>query len=357
MNRQKMVEAILICASLVFSYAVIEFGYRLYVYYSYAVQGNYSVQTIDVRQPPERISQPRDVLGPNRDGSTYSRVYYNGLNEIFYRHKVHINNLGWTSRHDYSVAKSPDEFRIVVVGGSTTAAVTNELAWTDVAQDQLNADKELKDLLGVTKFSVLNLSIPGAGMGLMARPLAVIAHRFSPDLLMVNFSIENATQVVNPQALSDFKLVAETPVSDNEAIAQKSRPAELACGRDAPLTAQNQPCPGININGIEIPLQCVGSPYSLSNLNCKVSNTWYVQPGREFSPAEMAEIKKEVARQRLLYNVLLSWRPLALLELMGQPLISRASATTSVAISAGDYDEMAKVLGDPGNLNVLTSAQ
>jgi tetratricopeptide (TPR) repeat protein len=299
--RERLVEWTLVFLSIGLTCLCIEAGYRIYLFYTYAVVGNYPIVTIDARQPRLDFDAPGNVFGPFPVGALYNAVYYDDKNEIVYRNKIHANNLGWSSRYDYSLAKMPGEYRIAVLGGSTTAAFTNEFAWTDVLQDRLNSDRELLTALDVEKFSVLNIGINGAGMSTLGVTENKIASQFSPDLTVVNFSIENV-------------FLVEAPAEPEPAATQSKSPA----GPDFEL-----------VNGVEIRLFCPQAPISLSNPSCVVSPLWYVPSGRERSGAEIAEIKRTVARRRLLYTVLLSPRPLALLEILGHPVIPRAKASES----------------------------
>lgn len=305
---RRLAELALVFFSVGFTYLCIEVGYRFYLFYTYAVVADYSIVTIDARQPRLDVHAPGNVVGPNPISALYNAVYYNGKNEVEYRNKVRTNNLGWTSRYDYSRAKAPGEYRIAVVGGSTTAAVNNETAWTDVVQDRLNADRELAAALGVDKFSVLNIGFLGAGISSMADTGVTIAKRFSPDLTVVNFSIENVFQ--ESGTMTEFKAAAEP----DQQVQQVKAPGELDF---------------VLVDGVEIQLYCQ-PPRSLSNPGCLVSPLWYVPPGRERSGAEIAKVKQAVARRRFLYTVLLSPQPLALLEVLGRSVIPRAHAAESV---------------------------
>jgi tetratricopeptide (TPR) repeat protein len=308
--RERLAEWALVFLSIGLTCLCIEAGYRIYLYYNYAIVGNYSIVTIDARQPRLNFDAPGNVFGPFPVSTLYNAVYYDDKNDVIYRNKVHANNLGWTSRYDYSPAKTPGEYRIAVLGGSTTAAEDNEFAWTDVLQDRLNSDRELLAALGVEKFSVLNIGFLGAGMSTIAVMENKIARRFSPDLTVINFSVDN---------LEDGTKEFQAPPAEPE-------PEVTNFNRDFKIPAK----PDFElINDVEIRLYCPQEPFSLSNPNCVVSPFWYIPPGRERSGAEIAEIKRIVARRRLLYTVLLSPRPLALLEILGHPVIPRAKASES----------------------------
>jgi tetratricopeptide (TPR) repeat protein len=309
--RERLAEWALVLFSIGLTCLCIEAGYRIYLFYNYAVVANYSIVTMDARQPRLDLNAPGNVFGPNPISTLYNKVYYNGKNEIVYRNGVRTNNLGWTSRYDYSPTKTPGEYRIAVLGGSTTAAATNEFAWTDAVQDRLNSDRELLTALGVKKFSVLNIGFVGAGMSTFAVPGAMIARRFSPDLTVINFSID--TLVLD--GTKEFKAPPAEPETE---VGNFNRDVKVSAERDFEL-----------VNGVEIQLSCHQGPVSLSNPNCVASPVWYVPPGQERSGAEIAEIKRTVARRRLLYTVLLSPRPLALLEILGHPVIPRAQAAES----------------------------
>ncbi len=318
--RKRLAEGTLVFLSVGFAYLCTEIGYRIYLFYAYAVVADYSIVTIDARQPRLDVDAPGNVVGPNPISTLYNAVYYNGKNEVEYRHKVRTNNLGWTSRYDYSVAKAPGEYRIAVVGGSTTAAVTNELAWTDVLQDGLNSDQALLNALGVERFSVINIGFLGAGMPTISVPGSTIARRFSPDLTVINFSIEN---VLAESGMKELKAPAEPELEVKEVNTSTEPEPEV---KKAKTSAEPD---FALVNDVEIRLYCSKGPVSLSNLDCIVSPFWYVPPGRKRSGTEIAEIKQTVARRRLLYPVLLSPRPLALLEVLGRPVIPRARAAES----------------------------
>jgi hypothetical protein len=309
--RERLAEWLLVFVSIGLSCLCIEVGYRVYLYYTYAIVGDYPIVTIDARQPRLNFDAPGNVFGPFPVSAVYNAVYYDDKNEVIYRNKVHTNNVGWTSRYDYSPAKTPGEYRIAVIGGSTTAAEDNEFAWTDVLQDRLNSDRELLIALGIEKFSVLNIGFLGAGMWTIAVTANNIARRFSPDLTVINFSIDNFTQ----DGTQEFQ---PPPAEPEPAVTNFNRDFNIPTKPDFEL-----------IDDVEIRLYCPQEPFSLSNPNCVVSPFWYVPPGRERSSVEIAGIKRTVARRRLLYTVLLSPRPLALLEILGHPVIPRAKASES----------------------------
>ena len=312
--RQRLIEGVAICLSALIGYGFVELGYRLYLYYTFAVNTKYATTIMDARELAVNFGAPGSVLGPNPRSTDFYKTYYSSDDEIIYRHKVHINNLGWTSRYNYSRTKQPDEYRIAVIGGSTTAALSSETAWVDVLQDRLNADAELLTALGRRKFAVLNLGMLGAGFGLFANPGALFARRFSADLALVNFSIESLA----------------APVSEGFATI----PAEPATipATDPAIVEARDARPSVVINGIEIGIYCSApGPADLSRPDCHLWPLWYVAPGRELTRAELKQAKQLVARQRLFYTVLMSPRPLVIRELLGLPVITAAQAADEAA--------------------------
>jgi hypothetical protein len=305
--RERVFEAALVVFSVILCFLCIEVGYRVYLFYTFAVQANYPVQVVDGPPPNINFGYPGNVFGPMPIAAYYNSLYYDGQDQLIYEHKVRTNNLGWTSRYDYSVAKGPREYRIAVVGGSTTAADDNEVAWTDVAQDRLNGDAQLLSTLGVERISVLSIGVAGAGLDVQANPTAIVASRFSPDMIVVNLSIDNV--------FMGAEFVAPSNVRELVSIAPLQSPPELRL-------------PSVTINDVTIPLYCSGGSQVLSNPDCLVSPIWYVGPGTRLSPADLSGVKRSIARRRLLHKVLLSPRPLALLRALGYAVIPHAGAAT-----------------------------
>lgn len=314
-TRQRLIEGVAISLSLLIGYGLVELGYRLYLYYTFAVNTKYAITIMDARESAVNFGAPGSVLGPNPRSTDFYKTYYSSDDEIIYRHKVHINNLGWTSRYNYSRTKQPDEYRIAVIGGSTTAALSSETAWVDVLQDRLNADTELLTTIGRRKFTVLNLGMLGAGFGLFANPGALFARRFSADLALVNFSIDSLAAAF----------------SENFAVI----PAEPAAvsAIDPAIVEARDVRPSVVINGIEIGIYCSApGPAVLSRPDCHPWPLWYVPPGRQVTRAELKQAKQYVAQQRLFYTVLMSPRPLVILQILGFPVVTAAQAADGAAI-------------------------
>jgi len=292
--KKKFLEVFLIFVSILFSYLLLEIGYRAYLWHHYVTEAVGPVVVIDIPDPSgSSLTENDNIYGsrPRNAKIKYKRFLTGGLSS---EHFVKTNNLGWVSHYDYAREKSSSEFRIAVVGASLAACVTNSIPWPDVVQRHLNTDTDLLDKLGVKKISVINISTPGASLEHMSKILAPIAARFSPDLTFVNFHVTNlegrCANVVNTQKPKVYKL---TP----------------------PFS--------FKVKGIEVPLICKSGPKELSNPACKVSNTWVAPQGQDLDKIDWTEVKKDVARKLLWHRLILSTKPTLLLELIGRPVIKR----------------------------------
>src|SRR5262245_48891616 len=175
----RLLNALLTIASLVVGYLVVEAGYRIYQYYSLVVLGHFAVTTVDVREIPSLLGKPGEVRGASGPSSGITRAQYDDHAPVAIRNRVPTNNPPRVARYSYQREKPTGEYRIAVVGDSLTASVNNTYPWPDELQRRLNADQELLAALKAERITVLNLGVPGAGLDLMANPLAEIGRRFS----------------------------------------------------------------------------------------------------------------------------------------------------------------------------------
>src|SRR5262245_54202943 len=90
--RHRLFEAMLVSVSLLIGLGIVEIGYRLYLYYTYAVQAEYAIKVMDARMPNVNIGEKGNVLGPYPRGSSYTETAYDKDNQILEKHKVSINN-------------------------------------------------------------------------------------------------------------------------------------------------------------------------------------------------------------------------------------------------------------------------
>jgi hypothetical protein len=303
-RHDKLIQIILLVASLAVGYGVAEAAYRLYLYRHYAVHPGYLVMTTNVSPVVTTFGKPGSIFGVFAAGKPFTLTIYAPSGVMFDRHRVPINNLGWVSEYDYARKKGPSEYRIAVIGDSLTASINNSKPWPDILQQKLNADKALLAALHVQKITVLNLGVAGASMGMMANPLSVIAHRFSPDLVIVNFIIEDLPR---PYADDYTKLVPEPATTSDVADESEVKPFY------------------VRIDGLQIPLSCSSAPFDLANPDCKVSVMWYVPNDTVFDRDAINHIKFHAAKTIVWHRVMLSKEPLLLRQLLGNPIIQQAT--------------------------------
>jgi hypothetical protein len=96
---------------------------------------------------------------------------------------VHINNLGFRDSRDYSIAKRPNTFRIVVLGDSVTFGHGSvyEHSYPYLVEQKLKAWRPDVD------WQVWNLAVPGYNTSQELEHLKEVGPQFSPDLVVVGF--------------------------------------------------------------------------------------------------------------------------------------------------------------------------
>src|SRR5262249_28085289 len=87
----------------------------------------------------------------------------------------------------YKQRKPPGEYRIAVVGDSFTANINNNLRWTELLEEQLNAAPQWRAFVNGRSTRVINLGVDGMGMVQFAAMVRHHAVGFEPDLIIVNF--------------------------------------------------------------------------------------------------------------------------------------------------------------------------
>jgi hypothetical protein len=286
--KRRLLEASLVLISLVVGYLFVEGAYRAWLYFS-VVAGNYAVFTIDHDMRDRGFGRPGSIFGPYPTLATVTYSSYKFDGGLARQHLVRFNNLGWVSQNDYSRLKASGEYRIAILGDFLTASVNNEKPWPDVLQHILDADNLFKNHIRAERVTVLNLGVAGASMQLMANPLAIIARRFSADLVVTNFVIEDLAR----RHSDEFERIQAEPAGPlNDA------PAELN-----PIGNRE-----IEIEGVRIRSYCASD----DEKSCIVSPLWEVAPSRTLAPKEINALKKQAAQRLFSERTLYSLRPLAL---------------------------------------------
>ncbi|MFL5085553.1 MAG: hypothetical protein ACJ8FP_12115 [Xanthobacteraceae bacterium] len=116
-------EALLVCASTVLTYVIMEIGYRAYQY-----------RTLSDRLSAEVAAQPStgpaaqdQFMYDPHTGYRYTPSFEGRRGPPWYSH-WRTNSHGHVSRFDYPQRKPPGEYRIAVIGDSFTANITNTCA-------------------------------------------------------------------------------------------------------------------------------------------------------------------------------------------------------------------------------------
>jgi hypothetical protein len=185
-----------------------------------------------------------------------------------------LNNYGLISQKTYELARSPGEYRIVVLGDEMTAATTAEVSWPDWLQDLLCSNAALLKQLGKTRFSVINFGWPDAGFAHLASVWRDKAKSFDPDLVLVNIAAHNFCRYSTGARLffrgrvnSDWR---------HEYVTYTS-PAGLQAW---------------------LAIICVGSGRDLASPDCTSPRPFalYLSKGLAENPAELAAVQDQIVR-------------------------------------------------------------
>lgn len=254
-------------AALIAILVIGEITFRVWTYWTYAVNGAYTVATRDFPFFARRPYQENEVFGSFPPYASHTLRLY-ALDGSFARSaRISVNNLGWVAFDDYAVKKAPGEFRIAFLGDSLTASVTNNLPWPTVVQRELQKERP-----GVR---VLNLGNPGMNTQRMEKFTLPIAQRLSADMVIVNIPIENL----------DFPLL---PL-------------------DWKPKLQGQQLQPLVVGDVQVPVSCPADSHE-----CSVSPAWNVPRGRELSRDEVNRVKRVAARRALHDRLIWTFRPFIL---------------------------------------------
>jgi hypothetical protein len=179
-TRAHVLGGVLIAASCLVGYLLVEAGHRFYAYHRILAD----IVTATVVQIPTD-GQPSSVYDA-LIGYRYRPNIEVGPAAVPFPVHYRTNRHGLIAREDFPTEKPADEFRIGVIGDSFTANVTSTLRWTDVLEDTLNASPEWRAMRDGRHTRVVNFALDGIGtvqFGAIAERVAV---RFDLDLLIVN---------------------------------------------------------------------------------------------------------------------------------------------------------------------------
>jgi hypothetical protein len=207
-------EALLVCASAATTYVIMEIGYRAYQY-----------RTLSDRLFAELAAQPSTGLAAQDQymydahaGYRYMPNFEGRRGPPWYS-QWRTNNHGHVSRFDYPQHKPADEYRIAVIGDSFTANITNNVRWTELVEERLNASPQWRASVGGQFTRVINFGVDGMGMVQFAAMARHHAAHFEPDLVIVNFIADDLLRRVRylnrPAGVADRNANIRTYVEEN----------------------------------------------------------------------------------------------------------------------------------------------
>ncbi|MFZ5805706.1 MAG: SGNH/GDSL hydrolase family protein [Verrucomicrobiota bacterium] len=192
-DKNFLINALLLCLSILFSLAVLEIVYRVYIYHNLK-------KTITAQ-----------LLQSSNDWCIYD-------SETGYRYKPNLNvtnspgkgcwktnQHGLVSNEDYPVEKPLNEYRIIVIGDSFTANINETVRWADVLQEKLNQSDEWKAAAGGKFTRVINCGHDGIGVQQMGAVFQYRALEFQPDLVIVNFIADDVVRKFFSRGQTNFK--------------------------------------------------------------------------------------------------------------------------------------------------------
>jgi hypothetical protein len=169
--------------SFLFSFLILEAGYRVYRFnklmndyapYPYlSVEG--SLYNFDVMMGYRYVPE-----------MTHRLTWVTADGEIAGEHEFSVNNAGIIAHEPVSRTAPVGEYRILLLGDSYTASMTNPTPWAEFLQAQLNEDATLKESLGADYIHVVNFAQDGSGI-IQFEYIMEHAAIFAPDLVLANF--------------------------------------------------------------------------------------------------------------------------------------------------------------------------
>ena len=274
--KKYIISTVLVIASIFGRFAVVEVGARAYLAYVYLL-GNYkSIATYEIKDT-QATADPID-LGWGKPNTTDYYYMFDEDSRITLKTTYHFNNAGLVSHHDYLLDKTPNEYRIVILGDSFTAALQMNTPWPDRLEDMLNQDEQLKTKLGGKTIHVYNFGLFSAGFPEF-QVLAKSAARLKPDMIIVNY-VSAAIGVCNQCNDS-----ADTPLKDKE--------RSLYSG-EIPIDIDGQ---GKDIGYLKI--SCETLPIDLSNDTCSHSYNLVLPPDLAANPDKVRAIKRTIVKRYL----------------------------------------------------------
>lgn len=225
-------DLLLVIVSFVVAYILCDAGYRVYLYRSLYAQ---VWDQVAARISPEPTSNSYYQFDFNV-GYVYRSNLTATRGHPFFS-TFHLNSHGHVSNAEYSVAKPAGEYRIAVLGDSFAATINNNVNWTEIVEEKLNASKAWRDHVNGKTTRVINFAVDGQGFEHFAK---VAQHRvppYQPDLVIVSFITDDfrrrfyyAGNIAIPPARTREEVIEEQVRSALDALPWYSPRPEIALG-------------------------------------------------------------------------------------------------------------------------------
>lgn len=253
MLRKRLLDAILVVASLLVTYVGLEAAYRVYRYRK-LVRGESGVGFFVQDKPLYALDSATGFrYVPNlrlRQG------LYGGDGRLLHANSIRTNAQGQIAATDAVPVPDGDAWTIAVLGDSFTAGTTNNTPWPGLLEAELQADTALLRQVGRRTVRVVNLGLDGTGFEQWPSQFKKLARPYAPDVVIVDFISDDIQR----------RFVWRDLI----------RPQESA-------------------GGYSILLICHSLPVSLNNEGCAFGRMVSVDSGVAVTPEFLKRIRQEVS--------------------------------------------------------------
>ncbi|MGB1288678.1 MAG: SGNH/GDSL hydrolase family protein, partial [Aggregatilineales bacterium] len=224
--RRLLQNGLIILLTVLFTYLLLEIGYRVVTYQRLANAYEKNAfwwtdtafyqfdETVGYRYSPDRTI--RHTLTDFKDTGVVG-------------HDVQTNNIGNISRYDDAAPDDNGVYRIALLGDSFTAGAFTGKVPGDVLEERLNELTELKTVMNISRFDVLNFGMEAIGLAQFVTVYEQRVREYQPDVLFVNF--------ISDDLRRRFLWRGEASVSQN----QRFYRLHLTC-YSLPVTIENPDC-------------------------------------------------------------------------------------------------------------------
>ena len=180
-------EILFVVATLLIANIVFDVAYRAYQFWTLPGRLFNIVVEQTTKSQSSAAAQPAQFYVPDAyAGYVYAPNFEGRRGHPWYSH-WRTNSYGHVSQFEYPKEKPAGEYRIAVVGDSMTADVTNNIRWTELLEEKLNASPKWKRHVGDKFTRVINFAVDGTGMIQFAGMVRHHVPPFEPDQIIVNF--------------------------------------------------------------------------------------------------------------------------------------------------------------------------